>query len=337
VNQTGLYRVQYSSSMLERLKKPIQEKVLNNVDRLSIIGDAFAVAICGRIPMADVFSVLQAYKGEHEYYVWSQISSNIGELNTLFSQESFAPQFKNFILSIFKPQFQQHFQGSWDSPEGNKDPLDSSLRAIFVSRLGGAKDPEVIAEAKKRFQAFLGGNQNALKSDVRFSAFKIVLENGGEKEFQDLLKLYRTTDSVEEKRRCLSVLGFVPDQKLINQFLDFILSDEVRKNEVTLALSSVGINPNGRYLAWEFVKRKWDDLYKMFGEGQFLLPGIIECSTQRFVTLEDAEDVLQFFETHPIPDAQRTIKQSLETIHNQAVFLQNQGTKISAWLKENGF
>lgn len=62
VNQTGLYRVQYSSSMLERLKKPIQEKVLNNVDRLSIIGDAFAVAICGRIPMADVFSVLQAYK-----------------------------------------------------------------------------------------------------------------------------------------------------------------------------------------------------------------------------------------------------------------------------------
>lgn len=151
------------------------------------------------------------------------------------------------------------------------------------------------------------------------------------------MEYYRTTESVEEKRTILQILGSVPKENLIQQVLDFSISEEVRKNDIAVVLSSIAVNPKGRQLVWEFMKAKWDNLYKSFGEGQFLLASIINTCTSHLNTEKAAEDVKKFFEDHPIADAQRTILQSIETIRDNASFLNSNSHLIQTWLNENKY
>ncbi len=56
---------------------------------------------------------------------------------------------------------------SWDPPaEGTESHFDTLLRSLVISRLGRAEDPEVRAEAKRRFDLHASG-ETPIKADIR--------------------------------------------------------------------------------------------------------------------------------------------------------------------------
>jgi hypothetical protein len=58
-------------------------------------------------------------------------------------------------------------QVSWDPPtEGTESHFDTLLRSLVISRLGRAEDPEVRAEAKRRFDLHASG-ETPIKADIR--------------------------------------------------------------------------------------------------------------------------------------------------------------------------
>ncbi len=98
-----------------------------------------------------------------------------------------------------------------------------------------------------------------------------------------------------------------------------MLSDNVRKQDVYLYLRSLGANPYGMKLTWQFVKEKWDAFREMYDAGK-LLGRVITPATSHLSTLEDETDVRAFFEANPVPAAKRTIAQALENIRINAAF-----------------
>lgn len=58
--------------------------------------------------------------------------------------------------------------------------------------------------------------------------------------FPKVIEIYRTTDSGEEKRQCLSAIGKAKDSALLSEAMDFILdSGEVTTGAVAAVLCSV--------------------------------------------------------------------------------------------------
>ncbi len=61
---------------------------------------------------------------------------------------------------------------SWDPPaEGTESHFDTLLRSLVISRLGRAEDPEVRAEAKRRFDLHASG-ETPIKADIRSDRFE---------------------------------------------------------------------------------------------------------------------------------------------------------------------
>ena len=56
-------------------------------------------------------------------------------------------------------------------------------------------------------------------------------------------------------------------------------------------------------------------------------------TTEDFTTLEKAAEVEAFFESHPVDAATRTVRQSLERIRSNALWLKRDGEAIAKWLE----
>jgi len=57
------------------------------------------------------------------------------------------------------------------------------------------RDSEVVAEARRRFDAHWA-EPSALPSDYKTTVYKLVLKNGGVKEYEEILKTFYATEVV---------------------------------------------------------------------------------------------------------------------------------------------
>lgn len=57
----------------------------------------------------------------------------------------------------------------------------------------------MIAEARKRFAQFVQGDAAAIDPNLRGTVFSLVLKNGGEKEYDQVVKIYQDTKVADQK------------------------------------------------------------------------------------------------------------------------------------------
>jgi puromycin-sensitive aminopeptidase len=100
-------------------------------------------------------------------------------------------------------------------------------------------------------------------------------------------------------------------------------------------VAAVAAQRHGRELAWEFVKANWAEFDRRYGSGGFGVMRLVGI-TGAFTTLERAQDVEEFFQTHPAPAAQRTIQQSLERIRLNVKWLERNGRELAEWFAARG-
>ena len=98
-------------------------------------------------------------------------------------------------------------------------------------------------------------------------------------------------------------------------------------------ISAVMKNPAGAKLAWDFVRNHWADIEKVGGG---FTSGEVVAATSVFCDASMHEQVQDFFALHKVPTAERTLKQSLESIHNCADLKSRQTQELSAWLQQRG-
>jgi aminopeptidase N len=275
---------------------------------------------------------LNAYRRETDFSVWIAISKNLGFLHNLLAGEDWRDAFNIFAMEFFRPIA---LSKGWDKLTGDSH-IDVMLRSLALRNLGGYGDVSTIEEAKNRFGNFVNGGN--LDPDLRHAVYRLVAENGGEEEFERLLRIYELTDLHEEKNRILSALGNFSSEDILRTVLEFAFSEKVRPQDLPIALSSFGQNPWGRNLAWEFVKKNWQTIMDRYHEGGlFLIGRIIEGTTTAFTTLDKFQDVKGFFKVHKVPGAKRTIKQSLEIIRLNITVLNRNRRDIKEWLEVNDY
>ncbi len=316
IGEASFVRIDYPQHYLQKLKPS------SPADRLGLIRDTFGLAQSGGSPTILALELALSYVNENDYTVWSEITGHLSQLDSLLAYESFYPNFKKYGIKVYKDIANKM---GWGKKNGEKH-TDGLLRGMVLNKLGSFGDQETI---EKAFEVFKLGK---IDPDLRGVVYNLVVENGEDKEFFTLVKMYKEEENQQEKERIGRSLGKFKNQTLLKKTLEFAISKHVRYQNSLGIITSVWSNPEGRYLAWEFVKGNWKLLKERYAGGHYFTR--VFAPAGEFTKKEDTKDILSFVKKNPTPEAQRTIAQALEQIYSNAEWLKRDKKKVESFLEK---
>ena len=322
--ETGFFRTAYSKELLEKLKMPVQNKILSARDRLGIIRDLFALAEAGTIPTTDALSFLDAYKTEDNYTVWLELASGLARLEQILAKTKSKDKLNALSLELFSPL--AHKLG-WEKKK-NEAHTDALLRSLSISRAGRAGDKKIIAEAKKKFVLMQKGKK--VNPDIRGAVYSIIATHGAMLEYRALVAKYKKETLHEEKNRIGNALGDFTQDKVLCEVSHFAFSPDVRIQDTVGILSGIGANSLGRNIWLKCLKYNWETLLSRYGDGGHTLGRLVKAISGS-AEEKHLKSFKQFFATHDAPGAKRAIEQVKERLEGNIAWLKRDGKKIKGF------
>ena len=323
--QSGFFRVNYPTREWDKLREVVRRLELPPIDRLGLQGDAYALSKAGYIPATLFLSLAEAYENEEDTIVWSDLSANLGGLEVAILKEDFLPELDTLGRQLFQKIAQKV---GWDA-RPDEGHLESLRRSIVLGQAGWYGDPSVMAEAKERFQKYLN-NPSSVHPDLRGVVFGLAGQQGDKSTYDTIWELAKRTELQEEKLRLVRALARFPQREFLETTLEHALSEYIRSQDTIALVVSVASNRIGRELAWEFVKKNWEEFDRRYGRGGFAITQLVGF-TGGFTTLDKANDIEEFFNLHPTPAAARTVQQSLERIRINVKWLERNQEELAKW------
>ena len=324
-DQTGFFRVNYSADDWQRLVPAIKSLELSATDRLGIQNDAYALSRAGLLPVTQFLSLAQAYENEDDASVWSDLASNLRDIEQLVANDPVHPAYQKFARDIFGPAARKI---GWE-PKSGDGHLDALLRSTVLSQAGSYHDSEMVEQAVDQFQRYLN-DRETLTPDLRGVVFALAAQAGDKDTYDQIWELEGETNLAEEKIRLLMALSRFQQPDLLTAALEDSLSSKVRSQDTISVVTAVAANPKGRDLAWDFVKSQWAEFDRRYGGGGFGLMRLVSiCS--HFNSQEKADEVDSFFAEHPAPAAERTIRQAMERVRLNIKWLEQNRQELTAW------
>ena len=325
--QSGFYRVNYPPDELERLKAPIRALTLPAQDRLGLQSDAYALAKAGRIPATAYLDLAEAYSNETDPSVAGDLAACLNALDNLLADEDFHAAYQAFGRRVFAPIGARI---GWDAKpnEGHRAAL---LRSTALGQLGHFEHEDTLSEARRRFEGY-AADPSSLPADLRAATFSMAARRGDGELYERVWEMETREPLQEEKMRLLNALCAFGDRALLSRTLERSLDDAfVRSQDTIRVMVSVAMNHAGRDLAWEFLKENWAEFDRRYGEGGFALMRLVGIGSL-FATEEKRQEVAEFFETHPAPAAERSIRQGQERMAINIAWLAKNRDALRGWL-----
>ena len=320
----GLYRCAYPETMIKKFLPAISDLSLQPLDRLGLQNDLFALCQAGKVNSVDLFKMLEAYKNETNYTVWASIDGCLGQFATLLAGTEHLDKLHAFGCWLYSDSFDRL---TWSIKENEKH-VDALMRTLVINRLVSFGNKDVINQALDRYKAHVT-KSSIIPADLRAAVYKTVAIYGDEEQFESLFTIYRTDELHEEKLRAARALGFTRNEDRLKRTINFILSDELRNQDKVSVIAPIGrSNPA---LAWKFFQNNKDMLKGIYESG-FLMSSLVKCCTNSFTSEQDAQEIEEFFASNKFPGTERTVKQSLERIRLNAVWLARDGEALKEFL-----
>ncbi|CAK9172685.1 unnamed protein product [Ilex paraguariensis] len=321
VDQTGFYRVKYDEDLSARLRYAIEGKCLSTSDKYGILDDSYALCMACQQSLTSLLTLMGAYREEIDYAVLSNLISMSYKVARIAADS--APALLDNIKLFFIHLFQYSAERlGWD-PKHGESHLDAMLRGELLTALAIFGHDATLNEASRRFHAFLDDRDTSvLRPDLRRAAYVAVMQNvstSNKSGYESLLRVYRETDLSQEKTRILGSLASCRDPNIILEILNFLLSSEVRSQDVVFGLA---VSREGCETAWKWLQNNWDHISKTYGSG-FLITRFISAVVSPFSSYEKAKEVEEFFASRSKPYIARTLKQSIERVHINTKWVQS--------------
>jgi aminopeptidase N len=238
--------------------------------------------------------------------------------------------YEQWVRKLFSPIAKEL---GWTPKPGESDET-KALRARIMGVLGHAgRDPEVIAEARKLTETALK-DPGAIDHTLAFTVFGLSAQNGDSALYDELMEhLQQKGSSLEDYYIYFQSISQFRDPKLLQRTLDFAVSPSVRSQDSLGLISAVMENPAGTRVAWDFVRAHWTDIEKVGGG---FTSGEVVNATSAICDAGMRGEVQDFFTTHKVPTAERTLKQSLERMDYCVDLKSRQTPQLASWLEHQG-
>ena len=292
-DHSGTYRTSYTPSRLEKLGKAAKEGHLTVEDRAGMIADAGALASSGYQKTSGILSLLKSFSAESEFVVWNELLTRISAIRSawIFEDNKTRDALKVFQRELVSPKAHQI---GWHFTE-DEDHIQAQFKALLFGSAGLAGDDKVIKTAQQMFEQWAAGNRKAIHPNIRGSVYAIVLQNGGEGEYDTILNEYKSAKDADERNTALRSLGRAKGQHLIQRTLALPLSDEVKGQDVYLPIGGLRNDKEGIKALWEYMKVNWEGLNQKCPASLGMLSGVVQLCTSGFVSDEQLSEVKAWF------------------------------------------
>ncbi|EYE95879.1 M1 family metallopeptidase [Aspergillus ruber CBS 135680] len=326
---SGFYRTNYPADRLAKLGK--SRDLLSTEDKIGLIGDAAALAVSGEGTTSALLALLDGFKREKNYLVWSQISSSLSNLRSIFSQnEDAASLLKKFTLEVTAPAAEKI---GWDF-KPDEDYLTVQLRKLLITVTGLAGHEGIVAEAKRRFELWATGqDRTAVHTNLRSAIFGIAISEGSRKEYDAVKDEYLKTDSVDGKEICLAALGRTKNADLVNDYLNFVFSDKVAIQDVHNGAVSLAANSIVRHLLWQYMKNNWSTVEARLSANNVVFERFVRMGLSKFADHQVGADISSFFQNKDTSAYNRALVIVSDSIRTNASYKERDEKAVLEWLQ----
>jgi puromycin-sensitive aminopeptidase len=310
--QTAFYRTLYTKSMLQSLMPQLREQRLGAVDRFGIVCDVLATTEAGLTSTDDMFELISAMYRENDYIVWSALSDGIHAIMGIMPGDELREELEAYGLWLAEPNMRRL---GWESSP-RESSFDSLLRPIVLRQAVQYGNEHARDEALRRFHQFIHGD--AVSADTRPVALYAAARFGDAKTFDTMLSAYKAEASPQVRAGILGAMGSFREPVLLSRYLELGLSEAVRPQDKYIVAGTAFGNRYGRELAWEWTKHNWGALVRLYSGGGHMLDRFPHYAGMAFATTDKADEVEEFFASHPHPAITMSVAQALEAVRSKA-------------------
>jgi aminopeptidase N len=321
----GYYRTALGADMIRELAHEVSK--LAPAERMTLLSDEWALARAGRHSVAATLDLVSGFGGERSADVMESLAGVLAAAERNLTTPATRARFRAWIAKLFGPALTDVGMTARSSDTDET----RSLRATLMQLLGGtAHDPQVLAKARDLVREELA-KSGAIEPTLLDVTVDLAALEGDAALFDQYLARSRAAVNPDERYRFLYGLTAFTDPALVRRTMDLALSAEVRSQDTKLVIARMLANDGESRLAWTLVRERWPEIQKKTGEfvGNTVIVGALAAACDS----RAADEIAAFFAASKVPDAERTLQQSLESIRSCARFSTAQRPNLAAWMK----
>jgi aminopeptidase N len=249
----GYYRVEYDATSRAALAKSIA--LMAPADRVNLIADSWALVESGRAEPQSWFELVEELGQDDSRTVWELLTRTFGRLDFLARDRAERPALRAYARGKLRAAFNRL---GWD-PRGRESDDAALMRTRLIRALGDLGDEEILAEAKRRFAAFLE-NPAALRPALRETVTHLVGITADRATYDTLIALARKTTNTNERLRYYSAAASARNAELARASLALTLTDELPNSVVGSLINTVASAGEQPDIALAFVRENFQAL-----------------------------------------------------------------------------
>jgi aminopeptidase N len=236
---------------------------------------------------------------------------------------------KPFVRKLVELQLERL---GWEQKD-NEIHMDTLLRPLIIGLAVGADDEESCKKAAELYEQKITG-KNHINPDLRAIIYSNAARKGGQKEFDELLALYKTTSSSDEKLSITVAMTSFEHSDIHKQVLDLIKSDVIRLQDTSYWIAYSFMNRHGRIATWEWLKENWDWLRSNLGTDLSFARMPIYVA-RSFADDKFTQDFIEFFSPRMEPMLERSFNQGVEIAQMASSWRKRDSENALTWFKNN--
>jgi len=331
----GYYRTALPPASLRAASAEVPK--LEPAERLALLGDEWALVKGGRHDVGSFLDLATGYGSERTPQVMNTLSSVLAAIDDDITTEKSREPYRAWVRSLLAPAASDVGWGPGTEPAANAADDDDkrALRASVVGALGSTgRDPEVLKHARQLVERELD-KPGTVDPTLLNVLVTIAPLDGDAALYDKYVARSRSAVDPEQQYRYLYGLSNFADPALVRRTVDYAVGPDVRSQDTKILVAALLTNSATQALAWNLVRERWEAIQKKTGE--FVGNTVIVGALAAFCDDRQAADIKTFFAAHPVPDAARTLSQSLEAISSCSAVAHAQAPKLEEWLtKQEG-
>ena len=325
-NALGFYRSGYQSQAIREMSKELETK-LSPSERIMLLSDVVASVMVNREPIGDYLNLADGLRNDRNDAVLGQLLPQLTYVSDRLVTDADRDAFSAWVRQLLTPIVQEV---GWTAQPGERESLSTLRSHLLFSLAYVGRDAQAQALARKLVDQALA-DPNSVNHEISFAAFRICAATGDSELYDKILADLKSAKTPEIYYRDVMALSQFQDPKLVERTLQFAISPDMRSQDSPYLISGTMQNPAAENLAWSFVQEHWANIEKL--GGPYAAAAIVG-ATGSFCDTRMRDEVNTFFNAHPTPGTERSLKQATERMNYCAEMRTQQQQPLASWLKE---
>ncbi|HEV2117431.1 MAG TPA: M1 family metallopeptidase [Terriglobales bacterium] len=323
----GYYRSGYDTENLHKLAATAEQN-LSPPERVQLLEDAWAQVRVDHARIGDFLALAEALKNDPIRAVTDGLAQELEYIDRNLTTGADRAQYQAWVRQTFGPVGEQL---GW-TPKPNDSEEQRARRADLLGLVGGVgHDPKVLEFSRQLTEKALRGE--AVDPTLIYPALQIATRDGGAALYDAIQKRAQSATSPEDSFRYLQALGNFHTPALVERSLEYAVSPQVRSQDAPFLIGRLVGSNETQDQGWDWIRQHWPQVEAKLTN---FSTGAVVDSAGTFCDATHKQQVQDFFTQHPIPTAQRTLRQSLEFIGNCIDLKAQQEPNLASWLQQQG-